>query len=643
MRLLKKSVPVVCIGAATAWLAAGLSLAHAEDAPPGILIEAEDLEGASTYAKVIEIAEASAGRAVTSHEDWHPLFRHQLEPGDLPERVTVYVRRQHGPIQLKARVAGRTDELKWDWDKPREWTWTSLGTYDRAALGERIEIIRGRGGQAPVIDAVVLADGGAAAGGNAQAPDPNLNAPENAGDVGITGVAAAGALGLPPELPDPALPAIRASVTIDWSTFQGQITSRHWGVAAYNMVEAREANDPGYVSFLRTLQPGLVRVHHAGMPDKWSNRATRSWDVEAMRNSLAPMAQLPDAQLMVTFCGWPSWFSKSKAVDPEQYDEAEQLVRAWVRAVREAAPVPVSHIEIFNEFDNTWEKSGRTDELWPFFIRMVNAAREEASGAKVGGPSLTWAKPQWIRGILDAGGDQIDFISWHGYAGGEPTSPNDAVLARVEDFVDQANYVNTEISARGLDHIETFFNEYNVQWTWQPYERRHANAIGAVLQAGVVAGLARQNITGLAVWHAKGNAYGLIDQDNNLRATGQMFLLGRHHLTGQIAAVTPLGDNHPFVVLPVSDAAGQRSVLLVNRGEAALILPDASSLLGRSEPGSPAATVHRIDAEGWTTLTVVDAVPHRLPGWSVTIITEQPAPGRYGRVGLPGQHLDLSF
>ncbi len=294
------------------------------------MVEAEDLKGADTYANIVEVAEASGGKAVTSTEDWHPLFRYDLEPDDLPARVTIHVRRQHGPVQVKARVNGENKDLQWDWGKPGELEWTSLGTYDLTELGDRIEIIRGQGDKDPVLDAVLFADANAGTAPKTATPQPNANTPQNAGDVGITGGAAAGSSGLPPERPNAALPATSVNVSVDWSAAVGQITAAHWGVAAYSLVNAEDANEPGYVAFLSTLQPGLVRVHHAGMPNKWSNEATRSWNVEAMRNSLAPMAAMPDAELMVTLCGWPTWFNESKAVAPEKYDDAEELVRQWV-------------------------------------------------------------------------------------------------------------------------------------------------------------------------------------------------------------------------------------------------------------------------------------------------------------------------
>ncbi|MEM6458305.1 MAG: hypothetical protein AAF710_02820, partial [Planctomycetota bacterium] len=466
--------------------------------PEGLLVEAESIEKAAVYARVIDADDALGGRAVTSPEPWRPLFRYALEPGELPERVTVHVRRRHGPIQLKARIDGKNKDLKWDWGKPAEFAWANLGTYNTADLGELIEIIRGNNANAPIVDAVVFADATATATPGKVNTPRNANAPQNAGDVGITGAAATGSDGLPPERPRAGLDPIDAAFSIDWSTPRGEVTAAHWGVAAYSTVDPRKADEPGYVAFLSALRPGLVRVHHAGMADLWSDAETRSWDVATIRRCLAPLTQLPDTKLMVTFCGWPSWFSDSKAIPPEKYDAGEQLVRDWVRAVREASPVPVTHVEVFNEFDNTWAKAGRLDELWPFFARVVQAVRDEAPGAKVGGPALTWAKPEWVGGVLDAAGPRIDFLSWHGYAGGEPTTPNDKVLARAAAFAEQADAVARQLERRGLGDVETYLNEYNVQWTWQPYERRHANAIGAALQASVIARLARRGVTGLA-------------------------------------------------------------------------------------------------------------------------------------------------
>ena len=164
-----------------------------------MLIEAEDPAPRST-STVIDDAEASGGKAVTSDKDWEPIFMHELG-GDVPERVTIHVRQKGGPIILKAKMQdGKQTELKSNFKKPEAYTWTSLGTYDREKLGTEIRIIRGSGDKQPTVDAVVLSP---ATGNGAGAAEPkNTDTPQNAGDAGITGEAAgSGRRGRDPAVP----------------------------------------------------------------------------------------------------------------------------------------------------------------------------------------------------------------------------------------------------------------------------------------------------------------------------------------------------------------------------------------------------------------------------------------------------------
>jgi len=621
---------------AVAWPA----LAQPDDAPNGQFIEAESMPGADQYGEIVDDDDASGGQAVTSGQEWRPVLRYALGD-DLPDRITIHVLRKGGPLQLKARVDGKNKELKWNWSKPSEYKWTSFGTYDRETLGDRIEIIRGKG-DGPRIDAIVLQDAGGGAAGAKPGTHDDTDNPQNAAEAGVTGDAAGDdASGLPPVRPRAGLPARSVDLTVDWSADRGDITPAHWGVATYSMADVGKANDPGFINFLATLRPGLVRVHHSGLADKWSNETTRSWDVDRIRGSLAPMKHLPDASLMVTLPNWPEWFSNTKAIEVDRYSEAEELMRDWVRAVREASPVPVTHFEVFNEFDNTWEKKGRIDELWPLFARLARAVKQEAPDAKVGGPAFTWAQGSWVKPFLDEAGETIDFVSWHNYAGGKPTATNEAVLGRIGTLADHAANVKRWLGDRGLDHVETYLNEYNVQWTWTPYERRHANQLGAALQAGVIARCARLGVTGLAVWHAKGNAYGLIDEDNRLRAPGQMFLLGREHLVGDLASVDA-SDDAPVEALAVVDADGRRSLMLINTAEAPVKLASAAALLDL--PSETDGSMHRLDHAGWTVspLSTSDDVVS-LPGWSITLLTQRPTKARWGTVTLPGQDVEFDF
>lgn len=477
-------------------------------------------------------------------------------------------------------------------------------------------------------------------------PSPIPTTPQTAAEAGIadTELPATDG-GLPGNRPDPDLPGVTTAITVDWPQPIGTITPEHWGVCLFTIVgSVEQATDPGYADFLGELQPGFIRIHHSKMSQRWTDEQTRDWDVEKMRQSLAILERVPDAKVMICLPAWPTWLNdSSKLLPPEKYDEAERLVRGWVRAVRQASPVEVTHFEVFNEFDNTWTKAGRYDELPGLFVRMARAVREEAPDAKVGGPAFTWPKPEWVDLFLDEAGQEIDFITWHNYAAGAITTPNVKVLDAPDNLRGHAGDMLGWLEERGLEHVETYLNEYNVKWSWKPYERRHANQIGSLMQAGVITRLAKMGVTGLAVWHAKGDAYGLIDGDNRMRNPGKMFLLGRELLVGAIASEKVSGSED-VDALAVTSEDGHRSLLILNRGESPVSLPTAQELLGR--PDRVSIVTHLLDADGWT---VAEPVPDQeritLGGWSLMILTE--APSRYnaslGTRQLEGQDVEFSF
>ena len=336
---------------------------------------------------------------------------------------------------------------------------------------------------------------------------------------------------------------------------------------------------------------------------------------------------------------WPKWFSESKVIDPSKLDQAASIVTELVETAA-ATGVRVDGWELLNEADNAYKKADRLPELWNLFNAIADAAREADPTAQIGGPALTWANPDWVEPFLDACGDRIDFFSWHNYAGGKPTMPNDKLMEQVKKIVGHLTYVKKELAERGLDEVETHLTEFNVQWTWKPYERRHANNVGAVFQASAIASLAAGGIDGIAMWHAKGNAYGLIDSDDAMRATGQLFALSPW-LRGRIAGVTSagaLGDGmyEGLLAIPVVRDDGGRSVLLLNRSEPTIQLnPESAALSGMTH-------LARIDADG----LLAEAAPLgdlQLPGWSATLLLDTDPGLPAGRSALPGMDAEFNW
>ena len=121
-----------------------------------------------------------------------------------------------------------------------------------------------------------------------------------------------------------------------------------------------------------------------------------------------------------------------------------------------------------------------------------------------------------------------------------------------------------------------------MQWTWRPYERRHANSVGAAFHVTLVPALARAGVDGAAVWHAKGNAYGLIDGDGRVRATGQLFLWANRYAHGETAPLTT--DAPGLAAAAVRLPGGGRTLLLANQTDGPVRLDaDAAALLGGAD------------------------------------------------------------
>ena len=411
------------------------------DAPDGTLIEAEDPRPASD-SRIVEDAGASGGKAVTTARAWEPVF----SSGALPagDQLRISIRHRGGPLLVKGTPGGEQKDLGGVWSSPPAWEWTELGTFSKADVGDHLLAIRTDSGN-PEIDCVVV-------------EAISANTPQSAAEAGITG-GTGGSASLPPDRPREGLAAESATLAIDWSADEGELTPEHWGVSLFHPVEGTAADDAGYLAYLKEVRPSLLRMHHAALGWFWMNHDKKSlddgkpaWDVETIRRALAPVQALRDAgmdvKLLLNHGYWPTWFSEDKVLDRGQWDAAAALTRELVEAVA-ATGVRVDGWEILNEADNAYEKAGKYGEMCDLFITLADAVQEADPAARIGGPSLTWAKPAWVEPFLDRCGDRIDFFTWHNYASGEPTMPNEKLFAAVGTIGGHADYVNKQLRRRG--------------------------------------------------------------------------------------------------------------------------------------------------------------------------------------------------
>jgi xylan 1,4-beta-xylosidase len=273
-----------------------------------------------------------------------------------------------------------------------------------------------------------------------------------------------------------------------------------------------------------------------------------------------------------------------------------------------------------NEYDNTYEKAGKLDDLWRLFNKIALEVKRVDSKAKVGGPALTWPKQIWLDGFLKNCGQNIDFLTWHNYASGDIYDPNELVFEKAGTIAgmakDAMNAVKKHIPNR---NIETFLTEYNIKWVWDPIELRHGNNVGAAFHASTLRQLAEVGISGAFVWHLKGHSYGIIEGDNSPRQPYDLFRWGPKYLVGNMPKNTT-GDNKKLLLFPVVRPDGSRSLLLINTANQRVTIPGGASLFPSQ---GKTVKIERIASDGNKVLDTKEFATGNwtLPGYSVTLLT----------------------
>lgn len=356
----------------------------------------------------------------------------------------------------------------------------------------------------------------------------------------------------------------KVNLKIDWSSESYILSPEHWSVNDYEILQPQKVSQAGLAEYTRKLSPRMIRIHQAQIADTWSDEILQTWNYERIASSFnAARETYGDAVVLLNpICRWPKWLTTEDRLTENEADKLVEMCRDLALFIKKHPEWNVGYWEILNEGEQYWEDNQILVEYWNLFNRIANVVREVLPDMKIGGPALTWPKPTWLTSFLDCCGKNIDFISWHNYGSGNPEVLTSQIVSEsVSAMMNHAKYVHQECEKRNLN-LEYFLTEYNVQWVWTPFDVRHANNEGAVFQALVINQLAPLT-NGIFVWHLKGHSYGLIDDDNSIRATGQFYLWGREYLIGSVKKYE--SDNHQIEAIPVVNKTGRKAVLLVNK------------------------------------------------------------------------------
>ncbi|MEC4813041.1 MAG: alpha-L-arabinofuranosidase [Scytonema sp. PMC 1069.18] len=357
-----------------------------------------------------------------------------------------------------------------------------------------------------------------------------------------------------------------ANIQVDWETSHGQTTPFLFGSNDYEITIPERATDRGFHKRLEELNIRLIRVHHAELCDRWTNPITKTWDETKIKTGYSALYP-KQPTIIQNISGWTKWMGQNKdgLLDVSECDRYAAFCANLVKIITQRQGLQqVVYWEPFNEKDMAYQKAGKLDELWRIYNKAAMAMKAANPQIKVGGPALTWGDTRKLASFLRTCRANVDFISWHGYATGNPSESTELLMSKTPNYANQVREFR-KVAKQYIPNrkVPLLLGEYNINYTWNSGETRQNTHIGAVWFASVLKHLADAGVDMATSWHLKDGIYGMIDPQNNLRPAAMVFAWGVRYLTGWLMYAQ--SDRASVEVMAVKQGDGRRSLLLINK------------------------------------------------------------------------------
>lgn len=354
-------------------------------------------------------------------------------------------------------------------------------------------------------------------------------------------------------------------VNVDWQTSIAKSTVNTFGSNDYEITTPERARDTAYQKLLSELNIKLIRIHHGELSDRWSNPATKTWDITKIKAGYD--ASYPQKPIIIQNIGsWAKWMQQTPdgLLHPKEYDNYAAFCAELVVILNQRLSRNIVYWEPLNEQDVRYHKAGKLDELWLIYNKVAQAMKAKDPKIKIGGPVLTWDESSRLASFLQSCASNVDFISWHRYASGDANDSTDKIMAYTPNYGQQVREFRA-ITKKYIPqrHIPLLLGEYNINYSWESGEKRQNTYIGAVWFASVLKHLAEAGVDMATSWHLKDGIYGMIDSENRLRPAATVFAWGVKYLTGTVMQTK--SDRSSVEAMAVINADGKRSLLLINK------------------------------------------------------------------------------
>ncbi|MBO3457557.1 alpha-L-arabinofuranosidase [Aetokthonos hydrillicola Thurmond2011] len=357
-------------------------------------------------------------------------------------------------------------------------------------------------------------------------------------------------------------------IKVDWGRSQAEISPFVFGSNDYEITIPERAASSAYQQRLAKLGIGLIRIHHNGLSDTWSDPATKTWN-EAKIKAGYSVSYTKKPTIIQNIPGWPKWMAQNQEglLDPSEYDNYATFCGQLVKIItHNLAQRQVIYWEPFNEKEITYQKAGKLDELWKIYNKAAIAMKAVNPRIKVGGPALNWNDTSKLVPFLKTCRANIDFISWHGYGTGNASESTAELMSHTSGYRSQVEGFRALTKQYIPDRkVPLLLGEYNINYSWDSGEKRQNTYLGAVWFASVLKHLGDAGIDMATSWLLKDGIYGMIDPENDLRPVAVFFSWGIKYLTGRIMYTE--SENPLIEAMAVRQSDDRRSLLLINKSD----------------------------------------------------------------------------
>ncbi len=417
------------------------------------------------------------------------------------------------------------------------------------------------------------------------------------------------------------------TVVVDWGKPTGrQATARQFGLNLFQGPRPDVAGTPGnasYKSGLVMMQPGLVRLHHAGLiqdsktSSGWvvnPSGADYHWDEQKIRAALTGHP-LRGAVWIMDITRWPAFLGPgTQPLAAAQIPAFTAFAAALVQIVNVNLKFGVRYFEVLNENEAVYKDK---PAAWAALVVAASVAMKAVDPTiKVGGPGFANPWGASVEPFIKAAAADLDFISYHTYSTGDQKGTPDDLFNSAAGLGGIAGRIRGFIAKATTRPVEIFHDEYNISYA--PPDPRMTNGVGAVFDALAMMSFVNADVSGACAWNEADGWYGKLDSSFRPRPAAHVFRLFNAFVPGAVMSAVSTAPNEVSALATVKE--GQLSLVLVNR------VAEARSVkvsFAAKTPNGPGWKSYQVSRDGFSVTDLKEeaaGIGVGLPAQSVTVL-----------------------